>query len=100
MLEESTTIGLALVVLYILVKDVIKPLVDRKNGNGLHLYGQKLEDLHSWHAPDGDGEQSWKGKQIERLLIQMNKLIAEQTRESKRGNEALEKLLDEQRRSR
>lgn len=43
----------------------------------------EIGDLHDWHKPDSDGEQTWKNKQIVELL-------AEFKQECARGNLALE----------
>lgn len=91
--ETLTIVGFALVIIYILIKDVIKPLLDKhdseSNGNGRNAAGM-LKDLWFWHAPDHSGEQGWKGKQVERLVGQMNSLIREQIAESKRSNKIIE----------
>ena len=93
--SDLTLAGVALLVLYIAIKDVIRPLIERTNGKsgGLH---RMISDLWHWHAPDDGGEQPWKGKRIEVLLSVMNENFKEQTIELRRHNQILNHILHEQ----
>jgi hypothetical protein len=96
-LSNGGIVALSLLIIYILIRDILKPLVTRKlsDNGGPHAnkLSRMLDDLWHWHAPDPDGEQSWKGKNIERLMIQMNTLIAELVDESKRNNRVIEEFM-------
>lgn len=93
--SDFTLAGVALLVLYIVIKDIVRPLIERSNGKsgGVH---RMIADLWQWHAPDDGGEQSWKGKRIEVLLSVMNENFKEQTVELRRHNQILNHILHEQ----
>ena len=97
---------------YVLVKEVIAPLVKKRNG----LYGpppeelsrmlkdimsiittgsRRIEDLHVWHSPDADGEQGWKGKQLERLIKSIDDHLQQHSRAVVGMTKAVEIMVDQ-----
>jgi hypothetical protein len=77
--EESTDVGIALLIILILIRDVVLPLIKgdpwkmvleelRKINATLESYQSKITDLHDWHKPDSSGRQSWKDDSIDRAI--------------------------------
>lgn len=82
--HDLTVVAVLAMCLYFLIRDVVAPLLRRKNGSRLspeakidevhrhiidlmeniHDQGERLESkisqLWTWHSPDSRGEQSWK----------------------------------------
>lgn len=92
--NEYGLAALALFVIYVLIKEVVAPLVKRRNGNGeRRLLDAQILDavkamslaqhetikilremrgdvtvLRDWHKPDDKGTQPWKGQHIIDLM--------------------------------
>jgi len=84
--DEKGIVVLALMLVYVLIKEVVAPMVRRRNGNGIEqclkqlveiakiqtimirdMKGQQ-DDLWEWHKPDDSGVQPWKGQHIMQAL--------------------------------
>ena len=72
---QSAEIGLSLLIILILVKDVVIPLIKgdpmkevvtllRKITEDWRSNQTKIDDLHDWHKPDHTGQQTWKNNQV------------------------------------
>ena len=48
----------------LVLKMVFDFMGKHKTKNGDADVAKQVKDLHKWHAPDSDGEQSWKNKQL------------------------------------
>jgi len=35
-------------------------------------FGKQVQDLHDWHKPEPDGQQSWKGHRLEEKMGSMD----------------------------
>ncbi len=92
--EDISTLGLALVLLYIVIKEGL-PLIKGDKGNGLRQaeIRTKIEELHRWHAPDSSGQQSWKNQRVEDLLSRHEVILKDQLKEMHRHNNMLEAIL-------
>jgi len=84
--DEKGIVIIALMLVYVLIKEVIAPMVKRRNGNGIEMCLKQLveiaknqaimlrdmkgqqQDLWDWHKPDHEGMQPWKGQQIMQAL--------------------------------
>jgi len=86
-LEGLSAAALLAVVLIVVLKDIVRPALIKKNGGMspetrdqiLLELAQYTKDLHKWHAPDSGGEQAWRGGIIQRELQEMNKRHSEMT---------------------
>lgn len=69
----------ALLILYVAIRDVVVPLVRRRNGEAGCRFDpaskaalfQAREDAavnRQWHEPDDKGEQTWRGARLERAV--------------------------------
>ena len=89
-------VAMAIFVVYVMIKDIIAPLIRKRNGNGdNYSYRQKLlEELHQWHAPNAAGEQSWKGTQTDRTLKSIDTTMKEQVVEQRKMHSLLYQLLN------
>ncbi len=56
---------------------------------------KKIEDLWDWHSPDHDGEQGWKGKQLERILHSLDGNMKENTKTISDGHARIVGKLEE-----
>ncbi len=86
---------------FLIIKEVFA-FVSRRNGNGKTKDHDRLEsllrqthDLWRWHAPDPDGEQGWKGKQLERVMLNLDANIRENTSVVKQGTTDIVSKLDD-----
>ena len=52
-----------------------------------------LDDLHTWHAPDSDGEQSWKNKHMIELLNRIAEIVDRQTAVMDRHAAVMDRLV-------
>ena len=105
---------------YVLVKEVIVPLVNRNSKPShdmrdqhwgdlfdriekmldmLASRGRKIDDVHGWLDVDSSGEQGWKGKHLERLLQSIDNHLQLQIKVIESSNANLMDLLKEIRRS-
>ena len=109
MMEELITISpeaaagggvavfMALVVVYVIIKDVVKPLIQRRNGDSPSDRQAMIKDLHDWHAPDAYGVQSWRGAQTDAVLKSIDVHLKEQTEETRKLTGLLHELLRDRR---
>lgn len=67
----------------ILVLRLVFDFINKQKNNGTNKMVSQVSQLHKWHEPDQEGEQSWKNKQ----LIEVVKEIKN---ESLRGTKAIE----------
>ena len=86
---------------FLIIKEVFF-FVSKRNGNGKTKEHDKVEnmikkihDLWHWHAPDPDGEQGWKGKQLERIMISLDQNVQENTSVVKQGTADIVSKLDD-----
>jgi len=97
-MPDLTGLGVGGIFALLVLKEVFS-FVSKKNGNGKQQeYAgliKRIHDLWYWHAPDQDGEQSWKGKNIERVMIALDKNMQENTRILSEGNAKIVSKLDE-----
>ncbi len=74
---------------------VIREVFNFLGRKGMNGYNKKIEDLHDWHSPDQDGEQSWKGKQLERILTTLDANVRENTKTTQEGHVKIVDKLEE-----
>jgi len=94
-----TDLGVALLVILLLIRDVIVPLIKKKTDHKaddpmqqavvsmaatsktlavvLDKMSQEVGDLHDWHAPNGDGIQPWKGATMQVQLNHIERKITD-----------------------
>ena len=51
----------------LLILRMVFDFVKDKRGNGSGLFSM-VKDLHRWHAPDDQGEQTWKNSRMLKLM--------------------------------
>jgi hypothetical protein len=95
-ITELTPISISLVVLYIIVKEVVSPLVKRRNGNGngkikfvdIIQMEKNVSSLHDMHnQKDNEGRYLWYNPTgFKRTLEANTRATAEMTIELKRLN--------------
>ena len=75
MAPDLTQLSLALVVIYILIKDVLVPILKERNGSTKGGFSSRdkeiLETLYEWHKPGPDGRQTWKATEVQEQLKQL-----------------------------
>lgn len=52
----------------------------------------QIKDLHNWHAPDSDGQQTWKNKHMLEVLVKLTDVVENHTRVMDRMLPILERL--------
>ncbi len=85
----------------LIIKEVFV-FVSKRNGNGKNKEHdllvnmiKKISDLWDWHSPDPDGEQGWKGKQLERIMVSLDQNVQENTSVVKQGTADIVSKLDD-----
>lgn len=97
LLDIISAFGIIAVTIYILVKDVVVPLVQRSTGgrsgfkshdrDALFSMNKKVTDLHGWHSPGDDGRQNWKNNpDVEKAIIEMGQNMKVMVSELRRIN--------------
>ncbi len=93
-LAELSVIAVILLILYHVVVGAVIPLIQRRNGTHKNnSMPGKISDLWEWHKPDSTGTQSWKGKELERILLDIGVAIREQNDVRKETNALLNEVI-------
>ena len=93
-MDNMTELGVGGIFVVLVLREVFG-FINRKNGNGEQSLSKKIHDLWWWHAPDADGEQTWKGKQLYRVLTSLDDSIKDNTKAVNEGHRSVVSKLDE-----
>lgn len=75
----------------VLPADVLKQM--NLNHATCTTIGHQVAELHEWHKPSPDGEQSWKNKQMIDLLTEFREEVARGNRALENNNRLIDRLL-------
>ncbi len=89
-----TELGVGGIFIVLVLREVFG-FISRRNGGNEQTFSKKVHDLWVWHAPDADGEQTWKGKQLYRVLTSLDDSIKENTKAVNEGHRSVVSKLDE-----
>ena len=82
--NDAALAGFALLILYIAIKDIIRPLIE-------------LRGLRNGHGPRGEGNGTVKMIEINALVRQANEQLSQLMQELRQNNELIRQMLVEQR---
>ena len=92
-LPDASVAVIALLILHVVIRDVVGPLVKKRNGDSPSDRQAMIQDMHGWMAPDTKGRQNWKGAAIEEAMNRLGVETKAQTEELHKLNINIERML-------
>lgn len=92
--ENVPTLTVALIIVYIMLKEAVIPVLRNHIGNGTRNADHLIREVHEWLKPDDTGSQLWKGYTIKSKLDIIEKRIEEIEKYQSRMVDQIGRLAD------